>query len=1380
MANNTYKDITMRVKASGVKETEAALRKLEVQAGKVKGTFDLGGGVTLQRTITETDKLSKVIYDVGKAEKLLAAEQKNVNYVWGQQLNNMLGVNRAFKSAAESAKVFAKAEKQAATQAAQVGKNVKTAADGVKNLSNFYQRFSFLVQRYVITRALNAFGAAMRDAFTEMKNVDSELITIQKVTGATKDEIDRLTQSAYEVAAALGTTASEYLNAVGEFSKAGYGQQAEQLGELAIMAANVGDTTQETANQFLLATDKAYQFNGSVEDLTRVLDGANEIGNRFATDVEHIASGLGTVAPIAAQAHVGVDELTSAIGTITAVTQRSGTEAARALRALFLNIMGDTKTEIEDGVTWTENEIKGLRDVLRKYSPEAVKAADATGSLVDPMEAIAGLSKAFKEGVLNEQQLMAMVSDIGGKLRSSQLLALIQNWDMYQQMMETYATSAGSAAQEYSIYLDSWEAKTKQLTAAWTNFVQHFVNTDAIKGMLDLLKGFISVLDTTVGRFAIATIAVGAFTHAITLLGTTAVKGAIGAFFKSAAEGLKLLIAGFKGATVAVKEFEVVDGVTKTVTKNISAFTAAWKASPFAVATAVAAGLFAIYEAFKYFDERLERSKERIQEYTDKISGLESEFDALQKKLWSGDATQAERDRLDLLEAELEVQQKLLAAEREYAYELASKEYDRDVPRLIHDYNALVDTYDTLVKNSKDVVNQEEHLAEQGFTVAEVQAQIAGSMRDVTVEQAALMEQIIQQIKEYEDLEAAGVNLTAADQQRLEQLRALVDAYSGTTAAVNAQTQADKLLENEGVAAASRAATKFITANTNMQASALNTVAAIKAELQALISLYSAMTSVAGSAATIAGSFVGGGAVGGALGQSIKASLNAKKAEAERLLRGVNEAVWYSQNTPSVGPGGGPVSTSPSGGGSSRSSSKKEEDKTDKYLESLKSIVSLRKSELDLLEAQNAPVAQQVAKIKEIQNSLHSQAEYLRKTKGSQEDINKLSAEWLKYQQEIAKLQEQIKDDLDDAIKNKLSEAEDKMEAQVAAIQEQIDALEKSRDIEQDKLDLEEKQNAVLEARIALQNALNERTVRYYNAATGQWEWGANASNVRSAEEALASAEKELEDYQQEQAYDAKVAELERQQDLLKKDYEELEKTWDAISKAMEKPTNDIIDDLKDLAKNGTPEMKRQVDNIIQMLKNLGVALSGEEEVQIRKDAGLVTEKSSGGGGGGASNQVYSVGGSGKNFVYNTQSGNISVNGRVVKPGDANYAATKAAMEADTGKKFDRGGILSGLGGIKATAFDEMIVPPDITDSMLDPSANSTFRRRMSELRFLYGGASSIPASLAGTVDNRIGSQHNGDIYQMGGISINEQQAKSMTVYQLAQLSRNLKLANNG
>lgn len=356
---------------------------------------------------------------------------------------------------------------------------------------------------------------SFKDAVNTLKEVDTQLVTVRKVTGFDDAEIAKIKKQAFEVASAYGETADAYLESVAAFARAGYLEQSTALAELSTKTQIVGDTTAETANQFLLSVDAAYQYKGSIEALSAVLDGANELDNKYATSIEKIAEGMGIVAPVAAQMHVGIDELAASIGTITAVTQRSGTEAARALRALFLNIVGDTKTEIDEGVTWTTGEIEGLRDVIKIYAKDAYEAAEATGSVIDPMEAIGGLAQSMKDGLLTEQQLMEMVSDIGGKLRTSQLLALIQNWDMYQSMLGDYANAVGSADKEVENALDSWERKTNILKNTWTEFISNFVNTEAVKTSLDVITGTIEALDTGAGR---AVVTIGVLGGALTAL----------------------------------------------------------------------------------------------------------------------------------------------------------------------------------------------------------------------------------------------------------------------------------------------------------------------------------------------------------------------------------------------------------------------------------------------------------------------------------------------------------------------------------------------------------------------------------------------------------------------------------------------------------------------------------------------------------------------------------------------------------------------------------------------------------------------------------------------------------------------------------------------
>lgn len=353
--------------------------------------------------------------------------------------------------------------------------------------------------------AFSELRKAMNDALDTMKAVDSELVTVRKVTGFNEEQLATLEEQAYKTGSALGTTADSYLSAAASFARAGYKEQIADLAELSAKTQLVGDMSAKTANQFLISVDAAYKLGGSVEKLNKIIDGANEIDNNYATTMEKLAEGMGIVAPVAAQVGVGADQLSAALGTITAVTQRSGSEAARALRALMLNIVGDTKTEIEDGAQWTAGEIEGLRDVLRQYIPDVMAAADATGDLIDPMEAIGALAKAYKEGTLNAQELMEQVTDISGKLRSSQLLALIQNWDMYESMLDSFTNSVGSADKEVENALTSWDAKVNILKNTWAEFVSNTIDTDWIKGLIDgvtkLISGF-GDLGTALGIFA--------------------------------------------------------------------------------------------------------------------------------------------------------------------------------------------------------------------------------------------------------------------------------------------------------------------------------------------------------------------------------------------------------------------------------------------------------------------------------------------------------------------------------------------------------------------------------------------------------------------------------------------------------------------------------------------------------------------------------------------------------------------------------------------------------------------------------------------------------------------------------------------------------------
>ena len=120
---------------------------------------------------------------------------------------------------------------------------------------------------------------------------------------------------------------------------------------------------------------------------------------------------------------------------------------------------------------------------------------------------------------------------------------------------------------------------------------------------------------------------------------------------------------------------------------------------------------------------------------------------------------------------------------------------------------------------------------------------------------------------------------------------------------------------------------------------------------------------------------------------------------------------------------------------------------------------------------------------------------------------------------------------------------------------------------------------------------------------------------------------------------------------------------------------------------------------------------------------------------------------------------------------DYNAALKEAKRRAGV---YDSGGVLRGMGGIKATMRDEMVLPPDVTAKMLKPSADARFRARVNELGGLYG-ETPVSHSVAGSSDNRSYSDHSGPTYNVKGITLTEQQAEHLTVAQMCRMAHNVK-----
>lgn len=1421
-----------------------------------------------------------------------------------------------------------------------------------------------ILKKVTVWQVLNAGVSAVirsfKEALATMKEVDTELVAIQKVTNNTDAEMASLSEHAYEVASQYGVAVADYLESVGTFAKAGYKEMSEDMAELATKTQLVGDVNSATANQFLLSADAAYKMKGNVEELSGVLDRANEIENNYATSIQKLAEGFPIVANVAHMANMSIDETMAALGTITAVTQESGSKAATALRALILNIIGDTETEIEDGVTWTKEEIEGLNDVLWVYAEDAMKAADATGKIVDPMKAVAALAEAYKDGVLTQAQLAEIETKLGGKLRTNQLDALIQHYDMYSEMLDKVASSAGSADKEVGIMLTSWEAKTNQLKNTWTEFIAKTIDTSLIKWLVDALTWLIDGFD----NLGSAILTVSGYLLAAKWNNVVATFGKVKAAVLGLAGSLKQVATGtmsfgdiLSSLKISLSPAQIAIGALTTALTLLFFISnkvrnAQEKLRQEIIETGNKAAqeaneiqsLYQTYSDLKNSYETGTGSKEEFEDATDRlleklgyekesVAELTAEYGSLDEAIRAATEDQLESALYDA-KAATDAAEKALVSEAEKSTfgsgtfplsdidsaEKFVEKYNswvkarnelidekktdtqkyRMLESLISAYSDLISDYETAKENQTELENKLQAVRDGTLDsygreneLLEENNQLTEENNQKTSEKVSKIQEYGKSLKQQEsDLAAVSAalgeyringNISASTLQSLiglsdkyvemltdedGQLRITEESLKAVASAILEDVDATQQ-QIGASSSADEAATKFVSSlldvaeNAGYSGKALYDLALeiiklnetgldLSAQIAQVIALGRAAGATAASIASISG-IKSSDADRTIKGWIQTGQVGSYEEGEQKLLQGIYDSFDYSESSWNKSGSSGSKGSGSGGGGSS----------SDARLTAHKERVKLLKSELTLLEKQGASEDAQKAKMREIQDALSAQADYMRSIGASQADINDLSSEWYDWQKKIkeqTKSMDDLLSELKDAMQDSLSSQQDARDAELAALDAQLDALKRQKETKDDQLTLEEKILAVQKAQADLANAQNERTVRQWNASTGQWEWVADEGNVKSAKDSLEKAEKDLKDFQDDLAYNAAVAEIEARKDAVNAQYDALERQYNNFLDSLKAKTRGIGEILQDIWKNATPELKKIILENADIFRQFGVDVSklsdavnetanrivkvgadgkapsglsvgdrvvtgggtyeiigvnpdGTYQSQLvdknqttynyggQYDAPPGGDSSGGSGGSGSglkySGTVYAYAQDGSRYTISSQRGldflNYEAAGARMTGGDGtswlkNYDGTTSITKKD-GKVYtvyDRGGILEGIGGIKATAEPEMVLPPDITKAiqnmLLVPQADARFERGMDRMRAALCGDLRNSNVFAGSTydDHHVGTQQNGcSFYSFGGVTISEGRARGMSVADFARSAATLAIQKN-
>lgn len=466
-------------------DLKTSLNQIQDALKKV-GTSTSGTTTKGFKTMDEALKSINVSLDgfKEKSSNITSAGNKVTQYTNG--MNQLVTVTQ--KGSGSMATYTARV-KTLNTQVKQSTKHIKNAAFATENWSyNWAKAMQSFLTYNTVTQLFNNIMNGIRDMIDEVKQLDSALVELQKVTDLEGRSLEKFTANAYEAGKEVAKTGTEMIEAATAFAKAGYDADTSlELGKVAAMYTNIADEAIDaaTAADMIIAQMKA--FNITAEDSMHIIDAINEVSNNFAVSSADISRNLGKASAVMANAGNSMEQY---IGLMTAATEvtRNASKAANGLKTLTLRLQGMNDEGEKD------LEVQAQMEAL--FKKLGVSVYDANGELKNTYDILATLAPVYKD--LTNAEKAYVTETIAGKYQAQNAAAILNNWSTAVAATETAMNSTGSAAEENAKVLNSIQGHLQQLSSAWEQLSTTIISSDLIKFVVDLGTAFVKLASNPV------------------------------------------------------------------------------------------------------------------------------------------------------------------------------------------------------------------------------------------------------------------------------------------------------------------------------------------------------------------------------------------------------------------------------------------------------------------------------------------------------------------------------------------------------------------------------------------------------------------------------------------------------------------------------------------------------------------------------------------------------------------------------------------------------------------------------------------------------------------------------------------------------------------
>ena len=406
------------------------------------------------------------------------------------------------KGAEEAIEAINRALQSALGSAGSMGNEMEDVSDQFDRLAAQKRDIDSLRQSLLnffgIQNAIQLFKRAVREAYDSVTELDKAMTQTAVVTdfsiGDMWDQLPEYTKMAND----LGTTTlGAYETATLFYQQGLKTNEVMEVSTETMKMARIAGMDYVDATNMMTAALRGFNMEINEASATKVNDVYSELAKITASDTQEISTAMTKTASIAHNANMEFETTAAFLSQIIETTRESAETAGTAMKTIvarFTELKKNPNELVEvDGEQVDANKIEtALRSV-------GVALRDSNGEFRKLDDVFLDLAKRWDSLTVNQQRYVATMA--AGSRQQSRFIAMMSNYDRTMELVNAAYNSTGSSQEQFEKTTESLESKINRLHNAWQEFTMNLSNSAIIKGAVDLLTGFLNIINkiTTVG-----------------------------------------------------------------------------------------------------------------------------------------------------------------------------------------------------------------------------------------------------------------------------------------------------------------------------------------------------------------------------------------------------------------------------------------------------------------------------------------------------------------------------------------------------------------------------------------------------------------------------------------------------------------------------------------------------------------------------------------------------------------------------------------------------------------------------------------------------------------------------------------------------------------